>query len=51
MCLIPFLCTGMTNDIFHYFGTSDNAREQLKISDNGHISTEIVCLIKYVQVF
>ena len=41
----------MTNDIFHCFGTSDNAREQLKISDKWNINAEIVCLIKYGGIF
>ena len=49
--LVGFLCTGMTNDIFHCFGTSDNAREQLKISDKWNINAEIVCLIKYGGIF
>ena len=38
LCLVPFLCTGMTNDIFRCFGTSDSGREQLKINDKGNIN-------------
>ena len=51
MCLVSFLCTGMTNDIFYCFGTSDNVREQLKISDKGNINTTIAFLIKYGGIF
>ena len=33
--MLNFLCTGMTNDIFHWYGTTDNAKEKLKIDDIG----------------
>ena len=33
--LLPFLCTGMTYETFHWFGTEDVASEQLKISEIG----------------
>ena len=38
LCLLPFLCTGMTYETFHWFGTEDVASEQLKINEIGRIS-------------
>ena len=51
MCLLPFLYTEITKDIFHCFGTSDNARGQLKINDNGNINDKMAYLIKYGRMF
>ena len=39
--LVPFLCIGITNDIFHRFGISANAKEQLKITDKAKNYSEI----------
>ena len=38
-----FLFTGMTYDIFCCFGTTGNAKKQLKISDIGITKEEIAC--------
>ena len=45
MCLLSFL------QFFHCFGTSGNAREQLKINDDGNIFDWITCLIKHGGMF
>ena len=50
MYLLPFLCIGITYEIFHCFGTEDVAKEQLKISDIGKIKENIVCLIKKERI-
>ena len=41
--LLSFLFTGMTYDIFCCFGTTGNAKKQLKISDIGITKEEIAC--------
>ena len=33
-------CTGITNDIFHHFGTTDNATEKIKVTDKRNINAE-----------
>ena len=49
--MLPFLCTDMTNEIFHWFGIKDIAKEQLKISEIGKIKEQIVPLMKYEGIF
>ena len=47
LCLLQFLWTGLTIEIFHRFGTSANSIDQLKINENGKIIDWIECLIKW----
>ena len=46
MSLLLHFCIGITYEIFHWFGTKDIARKQLKISEIGIINEKIVRLIK-----